>query len=63
MITPETNIVMLDVSDASEVVAKLKERGVLMSQFTPTRVRAVTHLDVDEAKIIKAAEQLAQVMS
>src|SRR5688500_13771836 len=63
VITPETNIVMLDVEDANDVVEKLKARGVLMSQFTPTRVRAVTHLDVDEAAITKAADELTRVMS
>ena len=63
VVPPETNIVMIDVNDASEVVAKLKERGVLMSQFTPTRVRAVTHLDVDTAAIEQAADALKQVMA
>jgi threonine aldolase len=63
VVTPETNIVMLDVADAGSVVSKLKERGVLMSQFTPTRVRAVTHLDVDKAAIEKAADELTKVMS
>ena len=63
VVTPETNIVMLDVDDANHVVEKLKERGVLMSLFTPTRVRAVTHLDVSAAAITKAANELTRVMS
>ena len=63
VVTPETNIVMLDVADASDIVTRLKERGVLMSLFTPTRVRAVTHLDVDKAAIEKAAHELMAVMS
>ena len=63
VIAPETNIVMMEVADAAAVIAKLKERGVLMSLFTPTRIRAVTHLDVDTASIERASEELRKVMS
>jgi threonine aldolase len=62
VIAPETNIVMMDVEDAGEVVRKLKEHNVLMVPFTPTRVRAVTHLDVDTAQVMKAADALEQAM-
>jgi threonine aldolase len=50
----ETNIVIFDVEDAPGLVARLAEDGVEMSQFGPTRVRAVTHLDVDAAGIDRA---------
>ena len=54
----ETNIVVLDLSDASvtapEINAQLKEAGVLASPLGPTTLRLVTHLDV-------SAEQIAQV--
>ena len=47
----ETNIVNFDVSDAPGFVARASERGVLMNAMAPTRVRAVTHLDVSAADI------------
>ena len=64
---PETNIVMFEILApdlvASDVVARLAQRGVLMVEFTERRVRAVTHLDVDDAGIERAAEALAEAMS
>lgn len=63
VIPPETNIVMMDVADAAAVVRKLQERGVLMTEFKPTRVRAVTHLDVSRDMIDTAADVLRQVMN
>lgn len=66
VVMPETNIVMVDVKrpgvGADDVVNKLRERGVMVVAFTPTRVRAVTHLDVDAAAIETAAAALAAVM-
>jgi threonine aldolase len=60
VIEPETSIVMFDIDrpglDAAEVVRRLALRDVLMSEFTRTRVRAVTHLDVDDDGIAKAAD-------
>jgi threonine aldolase len=51
--TVETNIVVLDVGVAglgsAEVVAELAQRGVRTYAVGPTRVRAVWHLDVDDA--------------
>jgi threonine aldolase len=67
VIDPETNIVMFDIVkpgvSAADVTDVLKQRGVLMVEFTPTRVRAVTHLDVDDAGIERAAEALAVAIS
>jgi len=62
VIAPETNIVMIDVADANDVVSRMKQRGVLLSAFTPTRVRAVTHLDVSRNQIEEAATALHEVM-
>ena len=42
----ETNIVIFGLDDATGFVAKMADRGVLLSQLEPTTVRAVTHLDV-----------------
>jgi threonine aldolase len=49
----ETNIIILDLAadapDAATLVDLLKRDGVLIGAFGPRRIRAVTHLDVDEA--------------
>lgn len=47
---PETNIVMVDLDpgvDPAAVCEKLEKHGILMLPFGPSRLRAVTHLDVD----------------
>lgn len=67
VIEPETNIVMIDIEDparsAFEVVAALRQEGVLMTEFTTRRVRAVTHLDVDDAGIARAADALEAIFA
>ena len=63
---PETNLVMLDLEEGLEparVLAGLAERGVWMVQFGPRRLRAVTHLDVDDAGIERAGEALREVLA
>jgi threonine aldolase len=56
---PQTNIVMLDLEDDAlqpeRLLAGLRERGVWMTQFGPRRLRAVTHMDVDDAGVERAA--------
>ncbi|HEX6910640.1 MAG TPA: GntG family PLP-dependent aldolase [Longimicrobium sp.] len=63
VVPPETNIVMIDLVDArldaASLVAGLEGRGVRMSQFGARRLRAVTHLDVDDAGIARAGDALA----
>ena len=65
--TPETNIVMIDLLRADlkapTVVAQLAGRGVRMSAFSPRRLRAVTHMDVDDDGIRLAARALAEVLT
>lgn len=63
VIQPETNIVMIDVADAMTVVQKMAERGVAIVPFSPTRVRAVTHLDVSREDIELAAAHLEAVLA
>ena len=46
---------------AAEFCQRLKERGLLMLAIGAQQVRAVTHLDVDEADTIRAGEILAEV--
>ncbi len=63
---PETNIVMLDFPNPAvsldEVLEELAAAGVLMVRFGPSRLRAVTHLDVDDTGIATALEVLAEAM-
>ncbi|MDP7625156.1 MAG: threonine aldolase family protein [Rhodospirillales bacterium] len=66
-LTVETNILIIDVTEASlsgpEISAQLLEKGVRMGATGPSGLRAVTHLDVDEAGIIRAAEAFANICS
>jgi threonine aldolase len=54
----ETNMVFFEVPrakvSAQAVVAALREQGVLLSATSPSRIRAVTHLDVTTADIERA---------
>ena len=63
---PDTNIVMLDLMEpgqtAEQVLPRLAEAGVLLVPFGPTRLRAVTHLDVSRDEVERAAEVVAEVM-
>jgi threonine aldolase len=67
VITPQTNIVMMDVVaegvSAVDVVAALAAHDVLMTAFTDRRVRAVTHMDINDEGLNRAAEALASVMA
>ena len=58
VVPPDSNIVMIDLSDgvsSGAVVARARQNGVLISEWHPTRVRAVAHLDVDAAAMTRAA--------
>jgi threonine aldolase len=59
---PETNIVMIDVLDGQlsipAVLAALADEGVWMTQFGERRIRAVTHLDVEDEGIARAVSAL-----
>lgn len=67
VIPPDTNIVMFetlrDDLDAGAVVTKLADMGVLMSVFARRKVRAVTHLDVAEPDVDRAASALSEIFS
>jgi len=61
--TVETNIVIFRLSGAlsdSELVARLKARGVLASSVGPQLVRLVTHRDVGRGDCIRACEILTE---
>jgi threonine aldolase len=57
----ETNIVIFEVPDAEGFVRALGSQGVRMGTLNARRVRAVTHLDVDDAGIDQALEAARSV--
>jgi threonine aldolase len=63
--TVQTNIIVFglagDEPDAPTVVARARERGVLIFAMGPRTVRAVTHLDVSRTQCEEAAEILAGI--
>ena len=63
---PDTNIVMMDVVapgvTAAALEGRLRAAGVLISAIKPTRLRAVTHLDVDDAGIDRALAAMAAAL-
>src|SRR3954463_15290160 len=60
--TVETNMVVLDDVAAPMLAEGAKAQGVLVSQVSATRVRLVTHLDVDGAAVERAADVLAELL-
>jgi threonine aldolase len=64
--TVQTNIVIFrlapDAPDAATVVARARERGVLVSAFAARTVRLVTHLNVNREQCEHAADVLAGVV-
>ena len=61
--TVQTNIVIFRMAegapDAATVVARVKEKGVLVGAFAARTLRAVTHLDVTRDQARRASEVLA----
>jgi threonine aldolase len=65
--TVQTNIVVFHLPaalplSAQELSARAREQGVLVNAFGPRTVRAVTHLDVDRAMCMRAADVLAALL-
>jgi threonine aldolase len=66
--TVQTNIVVFHLPaelplNAQELSVRARARGVLVNAFGPRTVRAVTHLDVDRAMCVQAADVLAAVLT
>lgn len=63
--TVQTNILVFrlapDAPDAATVVARARERGVLLFAFGPRVIRAVTHLDVSREQCARAAEVIVAI--
>lgn len=65
VVTPDTNIVMVDLParlNANTVTSRAREAGVLVSPWSATRVRAVLHLDVDDAACATAVARLQELL-
>jgi threonine aldolase len=62
----QSNIVVFDVAPsgrtAADVAAPLEDAGVRVCVVGPTRLRAVTHLDVTAAEVERAAAVLVQTL-
>ena len=62
----ETNIVIFDIARTglkpSELLEKLLAQGLRMSPVFPTRLRAVTHLDVSRSQVEEAVEIVRRVL-
>ena len=66
VVHPDTNIVMLDLPDdvvASDVVQRAAARGVYVTPWSPTRIRAVTHLDVGDGEVAFAGDVIAEILA
>ena len=63
----ETNLVPLDLSgtrcDGPQLAAAARGEGVLLSVLGPRRARLVTHLDVDDAAVDRAAEVVGRLLA
>ena len=62
----QTNIVIVELRKtglkAPDLVVKLKDKGVLCLSTAPTRVRLVTHLDVDDQAVLAACQAIEEVL-
>ncbi len=65
VVRPDTNIVMVDLPpdvSSSAVVAAAAADGVLVTPWSPTRIRAVTHLDVSGEDVERAGAVLIRAI-
>lgn len=66
VVPPDTNIVMIDLAPgdtAERVAAAARKAGVRVAEWSRTRVRMVTHLDVSAAECDRAGVVMKQVLS
>jgi threonine aldolase len=66
VVPPDTNIVMIDLSDrhrSADIVRAARQVDELLSEWSPTRIRMVTHLDVSADDARRAAEVVRGLLS
>ena len=62
---PDTNIVIATLAaplDPAKVLGELEKRGVRMVGFGPGRIRAICHLDIDDAGVERAIGAFAEAV-
>jgi threonine aldolase len=60
----ETNIIIAEIGDSwtpATFVEKMKEKGVLLFAFSPTRIRIVLHLDITPSMVEEAIQIIDQL--
>ena len=65
VVAPDTNIVMVDLPErvtSAAVVAAAAEQGVRITPWSTSRIRAVTHLDVDPDAVTIAGQTVRAVI-
>ncbi|MBC7789869.1 MAG: aminotransferase class I/II-fold pyridoxal phosphate-dependent enzyme [Anaerolineae bacterium] len=65
VVPPDTNIIMVDLPErlnAFSLVQRLAQAGVLITPWSATRIRAVTHLGVGKGDVEHAAVTLARTL-
>lgn len=67
VVPPETNIIVFDLVgpdlEAGPLLDALERLGVLIVQMSRRRLRAVTHLDIDDAGVARAADAIRTVLA
>ena len=66
VVPPDTNIVMVDLAPgdtAARVAAAAAQEGVRVAQWSATRVRMVTHLDVSADDCARAAKAMRKILN
>lgn len=62
----QTNIVILNIEKRKEsitdILVRLKRKGVLLSEMSRTRLRAVTHIDVTHDQVVQACTIMKAVL-
>jgi threonine aldolase len=61
--TPETNIVVVEVEDATALAGRLRELGVEVTPLGQNRIRCVTHLDVHRRDIERALQAFDEAIA
>lgn len=65
IVFPDTNIVMVDMPptiSAAELAAAARREGVWVAEWTPTRIRMVTHLDISITDVEHAGRVIAKAL-
>ena len=60
---PETNIVYINVADSARFVQGLSSHGISCLAVSPTRVRLVVHLGIDDAAVDATLKGMRAVLN